>query len=619
MMPHPHMAAPITSLRERLVVTALLVLAATLFCLPLFSWRALDAQPPGASSASSLLFDSHEKLHYVIRLGEFHDALIHGQWRPRWCSNLAGGFGYPFFNFYAPLSYYLADVWHALGADLFTAWKLHFWLMAFLSAVGAFWYARIWLGVAPSAIAGLLYLFAPYHIANLYVRGNVAEFTAMTILPFLFGAYHRLLRTGNFPSFACAAVAFAALVLTHNITALFAAVIVAVYAIAYALRQSFKSARGDFRLRLRQTGMSVLLCAGAGVLGAMLSAFFWLPAVSEMKFTQGAGLSQTFAESPQHVVYWHQFFTGDWNFGDSLPGPNDAVSFSLGWLYWLLIGIAILSAFWRRSEHRGLVLGLAIGLFLLLLAMSQTAASLWTIPPFNLIQFPWRLLAFASLFASILAAAAAQFQPSAFRLSPFPNTEHRPTPRASSPFAIRLSPSLSKHLALGALIAAATVATSLPRLRVSSYFPNSAEMYRPENTRRKFITTNIGEFLPKWVRMDSLPGEVSQRRISAPDGAIIRHIPADSVTDFRFRHTSAASPSTITCEIFYFPGWKATADGKAVTVRPGNSGLIEFNASPGAAEYRVYYGTSPAGRAGWVVTGLGLAVFAAAGFWRRRK
>ena len=47
---------------------------------------------------------------------------------------------------------------------------------------------RLW-GPWPGLIAGLLYVYAPYHLADIYVRAAFAEFVAFVIFPLVLHAF----------------------------------------------------------------------------------------------------------------------------------------------------------------------------------------------------------------------------------------------------------------------------------------------------------------------------------------------------------------------------------------------------------------------------------------------
>src|SRR6476620_11037693 len=68
------------------------------FALPGYFWGANDAR------------------HHVYFLFEYNRLVQDGIWWPRWSPDFAFVFGYPFFNIYAPLSHFLAELLlHFLG------------------------------------------------------------------------------------------------------------------------------------------------------------------------------------------------------------------------------------------------------------------------------------------------------------------------------------------------------------------------------------------------------------------------------------------------------------------------------------------------------------------------
>ena len=67
-------------------------------------------------SRSSLPQATDAELH-IFRVAELGRLVRDGESYPRWAPNFYYGYGYPIFNYYAPLSYYVA-----LMADLLPVW-----------------------------------------------------------------------------------------------------------------------------------------------------------------------------------------------------------------------------------------------------------------------------------------------------------------------------------------------------------------------------------------------------------------------------------------------------------------------------------------------------------------
>src|SRR5438270_3785765 len=92
-------------------------------------------------------------LNHFYRLVEFEHLLQHGQWFPRWATDLAYGYGYPLFNFYPAISYYLGALFHALGLNDANSLLAVYVLAWLLAAGGAYRLAREAAGPAAALVA----------------------------------------------------------------------------------------------------------------------------------------------------------------------------------------------------------------------------------------------------------------------------------------------------------------------------------------------------------------------------------------------------------------------------------------------------------------------------------
>src|SRR6185503_11624055 len=92
---------------------------------------------------------------------------------PRWLPGSHDGLGAPVFYYYPPLAFYPAGLLAALGASPYAAILATFGL-AFAGAGAAMYrWAQGWTN-HPLA-AALFYMAAPYHVADFYGRGALAE------------------------------------------------------------------------------------------------------------------------------------------------------------------------------------------------------------------------------------------------------------------------------------------------------------------------------------------------------------------------------------------------------------------------------------------------------------
>src|SRR3990172_3966639 len=112
----------------------------------------------------------------VVRVQQMAQALRDGQFPVRWVADLGYGYGYPIFNFYSPLPYYIGGFFNLIGFDALVATKIMFALGILLSGIFMYFLAREFWGEVGGIVSGLFYVYAPYHALDIYVRGAVDEF-----------------------------------------------------------------------------------------------------------------------------------------------------------------------------------------------------------------------------------------------------------------------------------------------------------------------------------------------------------------------------------------------------------------------------------------------------------
>ncbi|MEK7166016.1 MAG: hypothetical protein AAB874_04390, partial [Patescibacteria group bacterium] len=117
------------------------------------------------------------------RVAQMAKAIADGQFPVRWVSDLGYGYGYPLFNFYAPLPYYVGAAAHLLGMNLISATKLMFGIGMLLAPITMYLLAASWWGKRGGLLSAILYTYTPYHAVEVYVRGSVGELWAYGFLP----------------------------------------------------------------------------------------------------------------------------------------------------------------------------------------------------------------------------------------------------------------------------------------------------------------------------------------------------------------------------------------------------------------------------------------------------
>ncbi|OGK56786.1 hypothetical protein A3H83_00330 [Candidatus Roizmanbacteria bacterium RIFCSPLOWO2_02_FULL_39_8] len=372
------------------------------------------------------LFVIHDD-QQVARLFLFDQALKTGQFPPRWVDELGFGFGYPLFVFYPPLVYMIGELFHLIGFSFIDSIKLVFFTSIFASGLAIYILAKEFWDRQTAAVSALFYILVPYRALDVYVRGALAESFSFVWLPLILWSFYKLYKT-NKPIYVYLSTIFLALLMiTHNLIFLPFMLILPFYLFFLILVSDNKK-------------KFIVNCFWSIVASLGLSAFFWLPAILEKKYTiVDQLLLVNLANYNIHFVYPQQLWSSLWGFGGSAVGLADGISFKIGKLHILISVAAFMLAaahiFKRRnisrqllaplkSQHEpstdssekanakinGVNCQLSIVFFVLFLfsAFMTTFYSkpIWNlIPPLAYLQFPWRFLIFTSLFSSILAGA----------------------------------------------------------------------------------------------------------------------------------------------------------------------------------------------------------------------
>lgn len=499
------------------------------------------------------------------RTQQMAEALAAHHFPPRWMPEGAFGLGYPFWNFYAPLAYLGAGLVALLGGGVVGAIKV-MQLTAFLvAAAGMFRLAeRVWGSPWAGFLGSAAYTLAPYHLVNLYVRGDaLAELAAYAVFPWLLLALDAARARPGLLAVAALAAAFAALVLSHNISALMFLPVLALFwlwprppaaarvaapprlptppapgpvpeaaplwarpaAWALALLDGLEwRAWGRWRgLRFRG-GLAV--CAGL-LLGLGLAAWFWLPALAERDQVQLAENTTGYFNYEGHFLALDALDVGalfDYRV-DEEHSP-----WRLGLLQ-VLVALAGAALAWRAGQRRAVGLWGTVALAALLM-MSVLSAPLWgAIPLLPFVQFPWRWLSVAAFALALLGAPLG-----------------RRGPWVALPVALVLGLSTLLRLDVQTLAVDGVTPADLAAFEVFSNNPG---------------TTVRGEYFPTAVHprpassvaiVDGRPG-TPRSTSGIATATLVRRGP--SAQEWQIQ-VSGDQPATVAFPTLFFPGWTAT-------------------------------------------------------------
>lgn len=333
------------------------------------------------------------------RIFEMAKGLLDGNFPVRWAPDLGFGLGYPLFNFYSVLPYYIGGLVTLLGFDIITATKFVFVLGILGSGISMYFFAKAFFGRTAALCASIIYLYFPYHAVNIYVRGDLAELCAYAILPLIFLSLFKIHISEKFTKLyvILGSVSLACLIITHNLSFFMLLPFMGIFVVLSTVFSENKKT-------LLISYVTIF------VMAFLLSAFYSVPAALEAKYTNVTTQVGGGADWRDHFVCLPQLWDSPWGFGGSAKGCADGLSFRLGKSNILLILVSVIMfifSFKKLKEKRFLI-GISFAFLLLSVFMTlEYSAFLWSIPFMDFLQYPWRFLNFTGLFTGILGGALA--------------------------------------------------------------------------------------------------------------------------------------------------------------------------------------------------------------------
>jgi hypothetical protein len=305
----------------------------------------------------------------------------HGIFYPRWAALAHFAYGEPRFVFYPPASWIFGAALSAIFPWTVAA-SIYIWMVLVAAGISMFVLARRWLDRRDAIFAAVLYAVNPYHLVIVYWRSAFAELLASCLVPLLLLCVLKAVDEGR-RAIVPLALVLAAAWLTNAPAAVMVHYSMALLLLFFAWKQR--------SLRVLFIG------AAAVLLGALLSAFYLLPAIYEQRWIDIAQAVSAGSRPADNFLFIH-----------TTDADHDAFNR-------IITGVAVLemavifaaagmSRRWRETQRElwTALLGWAVACSLLMFPVS---ALLWKIlPKMQFMQFPWRWLLCLSMIFTLFVA-----------------------------------------------------------------------------------------------------------------------------------------------------------------------------------------------------------------------
>jgi len=569
---------------------------------------------------------------HKFRVVSFGRSLSEGNIRPRWLADQALGYGSPIFLFNYIFPYYLVDGLTRLGfginraTQIFEAITLIFSFLAMYLLGNKLW------GRKAGIVAATVYAWAPYHLLTIYLYEGWGEMTAFIYPPLILYLIIRdqsrrnsvdndksearnpkhetnsNARNSNFKkiksfghlilgivssfdirnsNFILLILSWSLFILSHNVSALLFTPVIMLLAFLIV------------RFRLIDWIKVAILPFFASL---VLTAFFWLPAISLNQLTnypdliaQEQGMRGSYFKSLSTIfsVAINTIKNNTSNFYDFTVGLP------------ILVGSIIIATlavkkllfqkkrFWihsinsvQASQNDLLIFTFVVILLLSLYLANYSSNWLWeTITVFRFIVYPFRFLFVATFAGSLIVGYISR-----------------------------------KNLIVALLFIVLAVVAGRPYTKPyvdifpfsSSYFKQPQTVFYAPETKKNMATR---EFLPKWASIkfledeeksyldtEKLPekfklpasnGTVASVKINQEKVSALLHITQDT---------------TLTVNTFYFPNWIAEIDGAKASLGKDISGRIVLPVSHGEHKIDLVFGKSNIEKIADIISTAGLTL-----------
>ena len=335
------------------------------------------------------LFDVHDPTS-ILRFATLLGTLGSGQFPATWTNSLNQGYGYPLFLYYAPVFSYLGVFLKLFLPTYLITLKVSLVVLVSFAGFGMYQLMKRFLGEYGTLVAATAYTLLPYHASTLYVRGSYAEGVTWALLPWLLYFWSSVKRDHRWV--AITSLVTSLFFLSHNSLPFAFIPFLLIWILLFKTKDV----------------TSTLLTL---ILSALASFWFLLPVLFERGLVQ-LDQQALLTNYSDHFLHLGQLWHSPWGYGGSAKlGEVDGMSFMLGKFQLALsvIGLAIVTL--KKKWNPKIIFFVSMLLFYAFMTTTISSPVWQLITGLQILQFPWRLLAFASFALAAITGYLVEFVP----------------------------------------------------------------------------------------------------------------------------------------------------------------------------------------------------------------
>ncbi len=506
--------------------------------LKLILWMLLIAFFASLPGFMDGIYSGHDDTFQMLRIEGVVQGLKNGQFPVRMNMIFEDAYGYPNDIFYGDLLLYIPAILRLIGFTLTTSYKIYIFLVNFMTALAAYWCGQsIFKKKNIALLVAAAYTLSAYRLCNIWIRMAVGEYSAMIFIPIIAMALWNIYtedveNKGYFRNAISLAAGLVAIIYTHVLSTEIMVIVIAFIAI-FQLKKTLRPQT----LRLYARAIISFLLIGL----AFIVPFFDYYINNDIKVK----------EAKWHYIQVYGAFISDYfSFFRRVTGGSEVniadrmlLTPGLVLMAALVVGCILMIKKKATTSIKVFTLASIISLFVASnLFPWDTIADI----PFlgnilTMVQFPYRYLAVATMFLSLLLGEVTEYV-----MEQYPIKEW------------------GMHVAFAATLLMSTFFLSSYASEISQVnYVDTAELYY------NFDIINGGEYLLKDTDSTDLSHEIRS------DNATCVLI-SEKGTDMTLAVTTTED-ATLEIPRFNYPNYVATDDsGNKLAISTGTNNRIQI-------------------------------------------
>lgn len=323
-------------------------------------------------------------IQHICRIIGTEQTLADKQFLPMIMSNLCNNFGYSWNIFYSPLTAYMSVMFRIFNFSYVNCLKLCMFVIVLLSGLTMYKLTlRITKNKKLATLASIIYILAPYRITDMYIRTALAELASFIFIPIVFEGLYIIVNEEK-KSYKLALGA-EGLILTHQVIAMYTAIICFAYLIVFFKKLKSKTV-------LKNIGVNLLFCI-------LMTSFYWVGLLQHYLNTSYEVFVPGRMEREEVLIFYKAKFSQLF-----ITNSEQTMIYAIGLLS--VIGLVLTPIAYKKipEEYKKTYMFFLIA-GIILIGMTLSIFPFEKLPQaLTMLQFTFRLFTFTSFFFAFVVA-----------------------------------------------------------------------------------------------------------------------------------------------------------------------------------------------------------------------